>query len=150
MHIKTRFLFILGVVLIQGCVMPPIIQQDDPQYAPVIPNTPAHIPPQGGSLFQPSQGLSLWNDQRARQVGDILTVVLEESTSSSKSSTSSVSKDSNINMPGPTLFGTSPRIDNPLMPSSSALSLNTELSAERESGGDAAANQQNKLAGRIP
>lgn len=139
-------LFVLS--LLQGCVAP-MVQQNDPAFAPVIPNTQSHQQPQGGSLFNVSQGLSLWNDQRARQVGDILTVNLEESTTSSKSSTTSVKKDSAIEMDAPSIFGTTPSLKSVILPSTSPLSLASQVSANRDSGGEAAANQQNNLSGSI-
>lgn len=141
-------LTIVSLLLLQGCASHSI-HEDDPHYAPVIPNTPVHQGPVNGSLYNPSQGVSLWDDQRARQVGDILTVVLEERTSSSKSSTSTVTKDGEISMDAPTLFGRTPSTKLPFLPNISPLTLEAQASANRESSGEAAANQQNNLTGQL-
>ncbi|WP_262503814.1 MULTISPECIES: flagellar basal body L-ring protein FlgH [unclassified Sphingosinithalassobacter] len=57
----------------------------DPQFAPAVPIAqPA--PPANGGIFQASQGYAaLYEGQRARRVGDPLTIVLVERTSASKS-----------------------------------------------------------------
>jgi len=139
-------LLLTSGLLLSGCAAPPI-HPDDPRYAPVIPNTPPPPSPLAGSLYTPTHGVALWSDQRARQVGDILTVLLEESTTSSKSSTSSVTKDSNINMSTPNILGTSPTVR--AFPFNSSLNLSAEIGAARDGGGEAAANQQNQLNGQI-
>ncbi|HBF08378.1 MAG TPA: flagellar basal body L-ring protein FlgH [Gammaproteobacteria bacterium] len=142
---RLYLLFLTLSLFLQGCAGPQIIP-DDPEYAPVIPNIPAPQGPQNGSLFQ-STGLSLWNDQRARQVGDILTVILEESTTSSKSSATSVVKDGSFSMGAPTIMGTTPSTK--LLSRLSPITLESEASAARDSSGEAAANQQNNLSGQL-
>lgn len=56
--------------------------------------------PQGeanGSIYQARQGyVPLFEDQRPRRIGDILTVVLEEQVSATKSASSNASRSSNV------------------------------------------------------
>ncbi|MBI5937262.1 MAG: flagellar basal body L-ring protein FlgH [Betaproteobacteria bacterium] len=65
-----------------------------------------------GAIFQPGRGLALFEDRRARHVGDVLTVNLIESTTASRntSTTEDRKASANINVPTPKLFGKSPNL----------------------------------------
>ena len=131
---------LLSAAFLCGCVQAPIVP-NDPYYAPVV-TAPVQSSDQlEGSLYQQDQGLSLWNDQRARQVGDILTVVLEENTSSSKSSTTAVGKDSSVGLSAPNVLGSAAAL--------AGFDLQAEINGTREASGDAQANQQNQLSGNV-
>lgn len=94
-------------------------------------------PPTGGGLFRPGQNFSLVQDRRAVGVGDILTVVLDESTQSSKSANTNFGKSSSVGLDAPTFLGQS--------------YPNAEMSAEgsRKFDGSAKSSQQNTLRGSI-
>lgn len=90
-----------------------------------------------GGLFRAGYGGSLYQDKRALRVGDILTVVLDESTQSSKSAGTSFGKNSSVGIDMPTLFGkTYP-------------DLHTKAGASRDFDGSAKSSQQNTLRGSI-
>lgn len=133
-----------------GCVSVPEPAPNDPRYAPV---QPAElIPPAAlsGSLYQAHFSSNLWTDQRAKRVGDVITIVLQEETSSSKSANTSISKDSSTTVPDATIFGTNPTIHaNKLFPSNSSLSLTNDFDAQRAFSGEADADQSNSLTGNI-
>ncbi|GMA81338.1 hypothetical protein GCM10025855_08710 [Shewanella glacialipiscicola] len=57
---------------------------DDPFYAPVYPEAPPTKVAATGSIYQESQSSSLYSDIRAHKVGDIITIVLKESTQAKK------------------------------------------------------------------
>jgi len=94
-------------------------------------------PTSGGGLFRSGYGGSLVSDKRAVRVGDILTVVLDESTQSSKSAGTSFGKESSVGVGIPTVLGrTYPDVE-------------TSASAERDFDGSAKSSQQNTLRGSI-
>lgn len=70
--------------------------------APTIYQAP---PATAGSIFQSGTEMALYGDVKARNIGDILTVLLSERTSASKSASTSTSKESEIDFSAPTLFG---------------------------------------------
>lgn len=101
----------------------------EPQYA--VPETTS------GGLLRSGQGRFLVGDRRATNVGDILTVVLAESTQSSKSAGTSFGKESNLGIGIPTLFNN--EFDE----------LRSSASASRDFDGSASSSQQNTLRGSI-
>lgn len=71
---------------------------DDPFYAPVYPDAPTTQTVSTGSIYLDSQASSLYSDIRAHKVGDIITVVLMESTQAKKSATNDIKKGSDMSM----------------------------------------------------
>ncbi|WP_317931639.1 flagellar basal body L-ring protein FlgH [Halioxenophilus sp. WMMB6] len=113
----------------------------DPYFAPVMAPSAAREPPSNGSLYSRNYAMSLYGDSKAMRVGDIITVVLQERTTSSKSTNVSVIKDNNIGVDEGTLLGTGLGVSN--------LSLLTDLTAQRDFSGEADADQSNRLQGNI-
>ena len=62
-------------------------------------------PPTDGAIFQAGRDVVLAANPVAHQVGDTVTIVLNEATAAQKSATTTTSKASNIALPNPTLFG---------------------------------------------
>ncbi|CAN0603261.1 unnamed protein product, partial [Ectocarpus sp. 12 AP-2014] len=73
----------------------------------------------------------------ALNVGDVLTVTLEESTRASKNAETSITKDQDISLLAAELLG------------NAGLGVNTDLQQERDFEGSAEADQSNSLAGSI-
>src|SRR5690625_684588 len=97
--IRTHFRLIVclcAALSLQACVTYERPAPGDPYYAPTI--SPAASLPQNtaGSLYQGSYGMGLFNDRKAHNVGDIITVTLSERTVSSKSSGVTVQKVSRL------------------------------------------------------
>lgn len=133
---------LVAVALISGCATRSTARPNDPTYAPVMTPMPEQQPATNGSLFRSSGGgLDLFSDRTARQVGDILTVVLQESTQSRKSSNIGVSKDSDVNIAQASLLGRAV--------TAGGLDLSANLGARRDFSGEADANQSNNLRGNI-
>ncbi|SDD87916.1 flagellar basal body L-ring protein FlgH [Aquimonas voraii] len=86
-------------------------------------------------------GLSLFADQKARNVGDILTVQLVERTQASATSSTNTSKNSTVAVPAPTLFGAPTTIG--------GRTLDSELGAESEFDGSGNSSQSNRLDGSV-
>ena len=87
-----RSLICLGTLFtLVGCVSAPP-HRPEPQYRPVWPQVQAPKPASPGSLYMASHNLTLFDDRRAGEVGDVITIILDEQTRSSKSAETSFSK----------------------------------------------------------
>ncbi|MEF7615598.1 flagellar basal body L-ring protein FlgH [Aquincola sp. MAHUQ-54] len=91
---------------------------------------------QSGGVFAPDAAWSLHSDSRAFRPGDVLTVVLNETTQASKSADTQFGKESNVAV-SPTIFGTK------------TIKSNIGASASRDFNGSATSSQQNTLQGAI-
>lgn len=130
---------VLALALLQGCtaVTRPRPVPDDPAYAPVRAQSMAAQDVHNGSIYQSARNYNFYGDTVALNVGDILTVTLQESTEASKSAESSISKDNELSLPEPVLFGRN------------SLGLVTSANYERNFDGSAEADQSNSLDGSI-
>ena len=86
---------------LQGCsiVYPRVqmgLQMDETTPPAALRAAPAHVPVVNGSLYQTASYRPLFEDYRARLVGDALTVSIVEKVSASAKSTSSVDKSGSI------------------------------------------------------
>jgi flagellar L-ring protein precursor FlgH len=139
---RTRVL-LLGALatLVGGCVIGPDAKPGDPAYAPV--SAPAMLPPppnQGG-IYQTNGGLSLFEDKRARRVGDVITIVLSESTTSSKKADTAIAKKDAINIDAGVVLGSTPR--------AGGVNMATSVNPSRAFDGASSADQSNRLLGTI-
>ncbi|GAA3586397.1 flagellar basal body L-ring protein FlgH [Marinobacter xestospongiae] len=127
------------LVLLEGCtaMTRPRAIPDDPAYAPVRPQEMMARDPHTGSIYQTSRNYNFYGDTVALNVGDILTVTLQESTQASKSAESSITKDNELSIPEPILLG------------KANLGINTSANFERDFEGQAEADQSNSLNGSI-
>jgi flagellar L-ring protein FlgH len=132
-------LLVFGLVVLQGCTalnrerpMP-----NDPAFAPVVAENMMQRDPDSGAIYQPSRNFSLYGDTVALNVGDILTVELQESTQASKNAESSITKDNEISLPNPQILNRS------------NLGVATDVNMERDFEGSAEADQSNSLDGSI-
>ena len=134
--INGFWLLYLGffITACQQLPMVDIIDDDDSRYAPVSPETMIPPPVKNGSLYQSGYSVSLFEDHRARRVGDVLTIILSEKTVSSKSAETSVSKDNSTAVGGATLNG---------------LSLEAAMQGQRAFSGSGETDQSNSLQGNI-
>ncbi len=93
-------------LLLAGCVSHPGVRyggNDD--YSPTMPE--AVVPPEHnhGGIFQAANASNLFEDYKARRVGDVLNVILDERTNARKSSNASSSKESGVSLANPTIAG---------------------------------------------
>ncbi|RTR39325.1 flagellar basal body L-ring protein FlgH [Shewanella canadensis] len=71
---------------------------DDPYYSPVYPEAPPTKIAATGSMYQDSQASSLYSDIKALKVGDIITVMLMESTQAKKSASNEIKKGTDLTL----------------------------------------------------
>ncbi len=128
-----------ALIVLQGCtaMSRPRAVPDDPQYAPVRAQAMMQRDPNSGAIFQSSRNYNFYGDTTALNVGDVLTITLQESTRASKNAETSITKDNDISLAEPTVLG------------KSNFGLNTSISSERDFSGAAEADQSNSLAGNI-
>ncbi|WP_086480846.1 flagellar basal body L-ring protein FlgH [Oceanospirillum sanctuarii] len=114
-----------------------MIKPDDPFYAPVQPSHIAPPPASNGSLYQQNYSMTLYGDRKAYRVGDVITVLLTETTSSKKSTNASLSKSNDVTIANPTIFGQQP------------VDLATSIQNDTSFAGKGATGQSNSLEGSI-
>ncbi len=150
MNIKKRWpivTLLIPFINLTACVVLPPEQPNDPAYAPVMGPGTMQEPPTAGSLYSSTSPVSLFGDRKAHRIGDIITIVLDEETSSKKSSKVGISKDSQTNFAedlggtAGTILGTNPAFKN--------LSLLTDIDQSRNFDGKGDADQSNSLQGNI-
>lgn len=120
-------------------------------FEPVRPPFVTPPPPQQGAIFQAGHNIALYEDTRARRVGDILTIELVERTNATKQASTSTSKDTSIDIANPRLFGRDLRFDLPRPFSSSKrnATLETGVSSSNAFDGEGDSAQSNSLTGNI-
>lgn len=109
----------------------------DPAFAPVEPEAMMADQPANGSIYQNSRQHNLFGDSKALNVGDVVTVELEESTAASKTSNTSIAKESETDLEAPSVLG------------QDGLDVGTDVSQDRQFDGEAEADQSNQLSGSI-
>ncbi|SFU64401.1 flagellar basal body L-ring protein FlgH [Pseudoduganella namucuonensis] len=129
---------VLAVLLLGGCaaIQPPAVRPGSFDEAPTLARSAA---PRGssGGVYAVDAGLSLTSDSRAFRVGDVVTVVLEETTQASKSAGTSFSKEASVAVTPPSLLG------------KTFAKAGVNLGANRSFEGDATSTQQNALTGAV-
>ena len=121
----------------------------DPEFAPVVVPTAAKPVPHEGSLYHDGYGLALFGNTNSHKVGDIITIVLDERTVSSKSSAVAIDKESDMSLLENgvgTILGKDLTKKLPLL---GEVTLPTAVAQSREFAGDASADQSNRLQGNI-
>lgn len=142
-------LMCLSLSFLAACESLMPIEPGDPEFAPVIAPTPARAQPEEGSLFVANYGMSLFGNTNNHRIGDIITIVLDERTVSSKSSAVAVDKESDISLLENglgTILGKDLTKKLPLL---GEVTLPTNVNQERAFAGDASADQSNRLQGNI-
>lgn len=135
---KKYLWLVMLLPLLSGCESQAmLVKKDDEAYAP--PKMEPTPTPEGraGGVFESGYNWSLTADRRAYRVGDILTVILEESTQSSKQAKTNFGKNSSVDIAAPAIFGKTK--DN----------LASSVDAQRNFDGGASSQQQNSLRGSI-
>ena len=134
---KYIFTIVLACLISVGCSSFGSLK--DPDYAPSDAVIPESKPIIDGAIYDSSYNLFLFEDVKARRVGDLITVVLQESINASKSATTEADKDSNIDLPNPTLFGKGNRLNE----------IVNDIESTREFEGDGETTQENSIEGNI-
>lgn len=134
---------LLGLVpiMLSACVIGPDPIPDDPAYAPVMESSPRQAPANMGGIYQQHYSMSLFEDRRASRVGDIVTIILSERTSSNKKTETEINKESSIAFDEGLLLGAALH--------KGSVNLSTEMAQTRDFSGESESDQSNSLDGQI-
>lgn len=108
MMVRNGLMLLLGALALAGCNTDPPTRVQLP--TTVRPN-PAPVANADGSIYRASGSRPLFEDRRARFVGDIVTVTLVENTSANRTSKESFDRkgSANVNVKTPTVLGVTPK-----------------------------------------
>lgn len=143
-----NLLKILGpLLLLSGCAT----MQSPSEYRPSYPPVATQPLQTNGAIYQVGYSLALFEDLKARRVGDTLTVVLQERTQASKDAKTETDKENLVDVANPTLLGSELKFDTPFLPHGNGRSsgLGTSLSSNQEFTGEGTSSQGNSLTGNI-
>jgi flagellar L-ring protein precursor FlgH len=138
---SARFLTLAAGIaaawLLAGCAAMPREEDFSASWPEELPrDTPAN-----GSIFQSGYDVPLFENAVAHRVGDTVTILLSENTAAQKSSSTSTSKDTVVDIAAPVLGGS------PLSIGGKELSASMENSRSFEGSGDSSLS--NRLQGNI-
>lgn len=109
----------------------------------VPPEALAALPPDSaGAIYASGGSIALFEDAKARRVGDLLTVVLVEKTNAEKKANTSTSKKTADDIANPTLFG------RPVTANGTGV-LGFNLGSDQSFAGGGASTQSNTLSGSV-
>lgn len=127
------------MMTVSGCAYMP--RQNLVQGPTSSPPQPAPIPVANGSIYQANYTRPLFEDRRARGIGDLLTVVLNEKVNAAKNSEASAGRDGST---GLTIKGAPKGVQGILNDS-----LNTDIAGKSDFSGKGAASANNSVTGTI-
>ncbi|CCQ09768.1 Flagellar L-ring protein FlgH [Pseudoalteromonas luteoviolacea B = ATCC 29581] len=143
-HYVNHLLSCVAVIVLAGCVSTQnkTVVQDDPYYAPVFAEDQTEQIMPTGSLFNSEYANDLYSDRKALRVGDIITIVLRETTAATKAANNQTKKD------------TAAKLDPLIGLGGAAVNLGGDsielgMTSSNSFKGDAQANQSNSLFGNI-
>lgn len=128
-----------AAILLTACGSTPL--KPDPAFAPTEPAVNTAPPITDGSIYRTGDHVSLFEDSRARHVGDIITVVLSENTSADKKADTTTGKKNSVDITNPTLFGEQ-------LPSAK-VNLGQNLQSDQSFTGSGESSQSNTVTGTI-
>jgi flagellar L-ring protein precursor FlgH len=128
----------LGALLLAACATThePNIEEELEWTEPVMPQA------ENGAIYQAGYDVALFENATARRVGDIVTIRLVEATNASKSSSTTTSKSTSIDLPGPTIAG------RPVTVNGTPI-LETSVQNQTSFDGSGGSQQSNRLTGEI-
>ncbi len=97
--------------------------------------------PSAGAIYREGPGLRLFTDRKAREVGDLVTIILSERTQASTRANTAITKESNNAMSG-TVFGQPVTVGGQDV-------LDNTLSNNRDFAGDGNSTQSNQITGTL-
>jgi len=142
-------LLMMSVLLTTACQSLP---ERDPEYAATRPVALPPVEASNGSIYQAGHDVRLFEDGKARRVGDILSINLQESTNASKAAATELDKTTETTIANPTILGSTPQFNAPgIIPlaSNSNNNLGFSLDAENSFDGEGTSSQSNNLTGSI-
>lgn len=131
----------LAVILLVlgGCATQPIETEG---FEPAPPEMVVVDDSPDGGIYDPLSNRFFFEDIRARRVGDVIHVILDEATDATKSASTSTAKGSSVEIAPPVLFGGGVTLSGQEL-------LAAQLAGNRDFQGSADSSQSNRLSGSI-
>lgn len=133
----------MGAVIVAMAILLPACNSssnsniDMPEFTPSYQRLNLSVVKNHGAIYQPGSAMGLYEDIKARRVGDILTVIVVEQTSGQNSADNSVNQSTEMNVLTPTFGGSiRPR-------------MKIDLGSENAFSGQRGSSQSNSLNGSI-
>lgn len=131
---------LLGTLLVTGCATRTPPEYEDPPALPepVVSESEREV---NGSIYQADQDARLFENRTAARPGDIITIELEEQTGASKNASTSTTKDGQVELGVPSIFGRDATVNgNP---------LSASVEGSRGFDGSGNVDQGNELTGTL-
>ena len=135
-----RILVVASLITIVACTNTP--PKPDPAFSSVLPAYSQPLPINDGAIYRAGYEMALFADQRARRIGDIITIELIEKTNASKKASTKTKKDNKMDIATPLIFG------GPVTHIGKEI-LAASADAKRDFNGEGDSTQSNSLTGRI-
>lgn len=129
----------LPILAISACSSTP---EAPPDFTPAEPSIVIRDANPNGAIYQVSSNRFFFEDIRARRVGDVINVILDERTDATKTASTSANKGTSIGLPSPTLFGGK-------LTGRGRDLLANDISASSDFAGSADSSQSNRLNGSV-
>lgn len=127
-------------LVLTGCIT---VQAPEREWRPTYPSHAAQAPaPSAGAIYREHTGLALFQDNKARNPGDLVTIVLEERMQAQTEARTQTQKDSSASLSAPSLAGGPVTLGGRNV-------LDAELNAGRGFNGRGDSQQSNRLDGNI-
>ncbi len=126
--------------------------QRDPNFSAVRPSEAPAPQRTAGAIYQAGMDMPLFEDRRARRVGDLLTVRLVEATNATTKASTSTKKENSVDIPGASLFGSAITFNAPKfipLASNTGNTLGASLESAQKFTGTGDSSQGNTLSGSI-
>ncbi|CAG0938442.1 hypothetical protein GPROT2_00215 [Gammaproteobacteria bacterium] len=136
----VRSAIVAALLVLAACSS--VVGQQPGAYPAAIPQEAALPPPESGAVYRPTTSIALFEDNKARRVGDTITVRLAERTQASKSASTDASKESKTDTGSPTLLG------GPVTSNGKEI-LSNSWETDQEFNGKGSSSQSNRLDGNI-
>ena len=137
MSLYRRLVFIAFVITCSACA--PTIVYRDALPTPVIAAPVTSLP--NGAIYQPHNNRLLFEDLKARRRGDLITVILDETTVAAKNASTRASRGTSIDISAPNVLGNTATLNgNPA-------AIGLESGSDFSGSGDS--SQSNSLFGNI-
>ena len=148
-QIFIHIAILTGVFFLGGCASSPQRMFSAPEIEKITYTPPVKV--DNGSIYQNSFNNPLFEDIKAKRVGDIVTIVLDEQTDASKSASTSTDKSNSIDVANPTLLGSPVSFStNGNMPlAGKDLNLEASVNSSKSFAGKGDSAQSNALSGSV-
>jgi len=137
--LKLAFLLFL-VVTVSACTKS--IALRNPAYSPISPKVTHFNDSSNGAIFQTGMRVGFFDSMRAKNVGDILTVILRENTNATKSARTETTKGAIINETGPIITGADVKINDKKI-------LENTVDSDRRFSSQGQSSQSNNMTGEL-